>query len=503
MKKRKQIGPNLLKGILLSTLLLVTFLHMFVSVKSAGASEEVPYPTIYRHDGYSREDVANHVAMSHFSDSKKVILVNRNKFPDAISATNISQGRYPVLYTYNDELEIETRRLIDSMDLDEVYILGGNLSIKDSVIEDLKKWTDAKITRVAGRSRYDANVNAITAHFTQKDHVVIASGEVFSDALYGVSYANTIDAPVVLSNTNRLEASTIELLKNLQAKKATIIGGELTVTPAVEKQLNKLGISYDRISGKNRYIGSAEVANASYTNPETVVLASGEVFSDALVSAPIAQKMNAPILLTRKNDLVPEVEQYLTPKVSSLDYMFIQGGPLAISYTILNSVLDQGEEDLKLSNKKYGVNNIDIGLLNYEFLEIIDLKRAQRGAGYLTYAPLYQKGANIRAEEITRKFDFYRPDGTLLNTAYESLPTRGLMELPAKVHISADEWKEVQKGPNTVEEYLAFILYSTYASNSSDNYYLFSEKYTEMTLSVYYKDNGDIYSVLNLRDTTL
>ena len=97
--------------------------------------------------------------------------------------------------------------------------------------------------------------------------MVIASGEVYSDVLYGVSYANTIDAPVILTETNQLESSTIELLKDLGVQRATIIGGTLTVTGAV--------------------------ANASYNNRENIVIASEEVFSDALVSAPLAQKLNA------------------------------------------------------------------------------------------------------------------------------------------------------------------------------------------------------------------
>src|SRR5699024_12328483 len=130
-------------------------------------------------------------------------------------------------------------------------------------------------------------------------HVVIASGEVYSDALYGVSYANTVDSPVVLTKTNRLEPSTVELLEKLGVEQATIIGGSLTVTKEVENQLDTLGVKHSRIAGRNRYIESAEVAAASYDNPENVVVASGEVLSDALVSAPLAQQLDTPILLVR------------------------------------------------------------------------------------------------------------------------------------------------------------------------------------------------------------
>lgn len=294
------------------------------------STEKIVTPDIVRYEGYSRDNVAERVASAHFSDSNKVIIVNREKFPDAISATNISQGKYPVLYTQEGKVSDSTIKLLKSMALDEIYVLGGKLSINDSVIKQLKKATKVDVTRIAGRSRYDANVSAVEKNFKQANHVVIASGEVYSDALYGVSYANTMDSPVILTNTKKLEASTIKLLKKLGVKNVTIIGGPLTVTKDVENQLKNLGIGHSRIAGRNRYIGSAEVATASYENPKNAVIASGEVFSDALVSAPLAQKLDAPILLVRNNRMEDVVENYLTENQLTLKNIYIQGGPLTI-----------------------------------------------------------------------------------------------------------------------------------------------------------------------------
>lgn len=320
-------------------------------------TEEVVTPDIVRYEGYSRDEVAERVANAHFSDSNKVIIVNREKFPDAISATNISQGRYPVLYTREGHVTDDTLELIQSMTLDEIYVLGGTLSINESVVEQLEEATDVEVTRIAGRSRYDANVSAVEENFAQANHVVIASGEVYSDALYGVSYANTIDAPVVLTNTNQLQASTVELLKDLGVEDATIIGGPLTVTDAVEKQLSDLGIEHNRIAGRNRYIGSAEVASAAYDNPENVVIASGEVFSDALISAPLAQKLDAPILLVRKDRMENVVEEYLTENKVDIENIYIQGGPLTIFPTNENRI------------EGLATYSVESGVLSFETLE--------------------------------------------------------------------------------------------------------------------------------------
>lgn len=345
-------------------------------VSYAQESNAVLYPEIARYEGYSRENVAENVARAHFWDSNKVILVNRDKFPDAISATNISKGRYPVLYTHTGHVSESTLEFLKEMTLDEIFILGGTLSVNDSVIHQLSSEVGVKVTRLAGRSRYDANVSAIESNYTNEEHVVIASGEVFSDALYGVSFANTIGAPVVLTKTNNIEASTVELLNNLGVEKATIIGGTLTVTQEVEKQLENIGIHHERIAGRNRYIGSAEVANSAYENPEAVIMASGEVFSDALVSAPLAQKLNVPILLVRSNRLEAEVEQYLVDKSHSIDKVYILGGLITISEKnkeaikeLTSYMIDENNPIRLLQNKKHEAKIIleaHIDIVDYE-----------------------------------------------------------------------------------------------------------------------------------------
>lgn len=148
-------------------------------IQEVAEEEEIISPLVTRYQGYSRENVAESIADAHFSDAKKVIIVNRDKFSDAISATNISQGRYPVLYTHSHKISESTIELLKTMSLDQIYILGGTLSIQDSVVSELTKEMGVKVTRLAGRSRYDANASAVSANYDKKEHVVIASGEDF------------------------------------------------------------------------------------------------------------------------------------------------------------------------------------------------------------------------------------------------------------------------------------------------------------------------------------
>lgn len=323
-----------------------------VNVTGETETEEVVVsePVVERHQGTDREEVAINVAEKHFSDAEKAIIVNQDKYTDAISATNISQGEYPVLYTRADKLGDKTLLSLGKMEnLKEIYLLGGTTSIGESIESRLTEaFSDITITRIDGADRFEANAKAIRETFMVEadgddgevkdkmtsDHVVIASGETYTDALYGVSYANTINGPIILSKTDRLVDESVQLIKDLGASKVTIVGGPNTVNESLIEQLEELGISEEninRIAGATRYDGSAEVARESYESPETVLIASGDIFTDALVSAPLAQKLDAPILLVRANSIVDEVEKYLNDGIDKIKTIYIQGGPVTVS----------------------------------------------------------------------------------------------------------------------------------------------------------------------------
>ncbi len=479
--------------------LLVLILTMVLSVTPEVHANSNPTLNIQRYEGYSRDNVAENVAKAHFKDSKKVILVNREKFPDAISATNISQGRYPVLYTHQGHVSEGTIQLIQSMPLDEIFILGGELSVKQSVIDQLESATNAKVTRVAGRSRYDANVSAVRENFSQKNHVVIASGEVYADALYGVSYANTIEAPVILTNANQLAPSSVELLTDLQVKKATIIGGPLTVTAEVEKQLNQLGISSDRIAGRNRYIGSAEVASASYQTPSDLVIASGESFSDALVSAPLAQKLDAPILLVRSNRMEPLVEKYITGNLPTIQNIYIQGGPRTIEPSLLDTILQPAVAEP--TDDRVDIA-FDMTLFNQKVLTLVNEERARVGVQPLYYEQDLQHGVDTRTLDSisiqTLNADHSRPDGSPWFTAFNYLNGTSVFasgENLAYNWLTYEKYEELSQTSGALEAELAQIFYDQYANSPGHYENMIRDSFNGMAVSTMFAnhDNSQHY----------
>ena len=75
-----------------------------------------------RFQGENRAKTAVNVQRHYFANTNKVILVNDNAYPDAISATNVSMGKYPLLYTGKNSLSVETKSALDKMFLDEINI---------------------------------------------------------------------------------------------------------------------------------------------------------------------------------------------------------------------------------------------------------------------------------------------------------------------------------------------------------------------------------------------
>lgn len=64
----------------------------------------------------------------------------------------------------------------------------------------------------------------------------------------------------------------------------------------------------DRISGTDRYKTAIAISQNGWTKADTVVLATGGDFPDALAGGPLAYQEDAPVLLTRSKTLTPETK---------------------------------------------------------------------------------------------------------------------------------------------------------------------------------------------------
>lgn len=302
-------------------------------VKALNSSGQI-VPT--RIAGKNRYESAAQISREQFTNAKKVIVVNSQKYADALSATTLSDGRYSILYTEKDSLPTATRNEIQRLNPIEVYLLGGKQSISDGIENILKKYAN-KVTRIAGKDRYETS--AKVAAMSNKKNIVIASGKNFSDPLYASSYAYSNNAKILLSSGKTLSRETRDYLLRNKSKigNVTVVGGGKSISSSTVRYIQSVtGKNVGRISGRNRYEGSVKVANSM--NKSKVFIASGEDFADALAISPLAQKLNAPILLSAKGKLDTSVIAFLNNFKNSIKDVFIVGGYRTIDNNVYGTV---------------------------------------------------------------------------------------------------------------------------------------------------------------------
>lgn len=88
----------------------------------------------------------------------------------------------------------------------------------------------------------------------------------------------------------------------------------------------------NRISGRNRISTAIEVSKKYYEKANTVIIARSDKYPDSLTASPLAKKLNAPILLTSKNELEEPVKAEL--KRLKATNIIIVGGVNSISTNV-------------------------------------------------------------------------------------------------------------------------------------------------------------------------
>lgn len=134
--------------------------------------------------------------------------------------------------------------------------------------------------------------------------------------------------------------------------------------PTVESD----ALDVNRISGTDRYKTAVEISKSNYKSANTVILASGEGFADALAGGQLSIAKNAPILLTKANKLDNSVKEEIQ-RLGARE-VIILGGENSVSYEIEHSIKantlrlagkDRYETSLKLAKESY-INANDVVL---------------------------------------------------------------------------------------------------------------------------------------------
>lgn len=224
------------------------------------------------------------------------------------------------------------------------------------------------IVRLAGTDRYGTCNAIVNNGWSQSDYAILVNSDMFADAITASPLAKKLNnAPILLTEGNSLTASTKDQLQKLKVKNIYIIGGTGVISNNIVNTLNSMNITVKRIGGADRYETSIGVAKElTGGNTTGMFIVSGDTFEDALSAAPIASKLQYPIILISKNYLPSSVKNYAASN-SGKD-LFLVGGS-----DVLDNNISKELAATKIYNQsdKYSRN---LALIS-DFKENLDLSK--------------------------------------------------------------------------------------------------------------------------------
>ncbi|MBY6899724.1 cell wall-binding repeat-containing protein [Clostridium botulinum] len=138
---------------------------------------------------------------------------------------------------------------------------------------------------------------------------------------------------------------------------ATAIGIVLTMLPSGNVKAAPGDVN--KMPGKDRYETAANVATANWKEgTENVIIASGEGYADSLSASVLARKLNAPIILTKSQELHKSAKEAL--KTLKAKNLHVIGGNASVSQSIRDDLKKEGYALTELGGKTRFETNLAI-----------------------------------------------------------------------------------------------------------------------------------------------
>ncbi|NME94612.1 N-acetylmuramoyl-L-alanine amidase [Clostridium cochlearium] len=193
------------------------------------------------------------------------------------------------------------------------------------------------IKRFGGDNRYETSVKISRNNWTTSNYVILVSGEDYPDALTASPLSKKYNAPILLTQSGKINSITLEEIKRLNAKNVIILGGPSIVSESTVNILKNMAINCTRVYGKDRYETSVKVAKMVGTS-NGIFIASGSGFADAVSAAPISASRQMPILLTSPNKLPDVVRNFIVENKNSTYY--VVGGYASVNPIAVDGIIN-------------------------------------------------------------------------------------------------------------------------------------------------------------------
>jgi putative cell wall-binding protein len=305
-----------------------------ITVFSSEASIwKVGVPVVDRVAGSDRIDTAVEVSNAQYPSGGlgHVVLVNGDRFPDAVAAGPYAASLgAPILLTRQATLPPRTRteigRVLSPGAI--VDIVGGPAAVGETIADELRD-LGYDVVRTAGADRYETAVR-VAAKIPNPKTIVLATGQDFPDALAAGPAASVSEGVVLLTAGSRMPPVATGFIQANGGATRYAVGGPAA---AADPQATP-------VVGADRYATAVAVANEFFPEPTVVGIVNGTAFPDALAAGAILGVQNGPLLLATQDDLPDPTSTYLADHETIL-LAHLVGGPVVLAPDVREAVEDQ------------------------------------------------------------------------------------------------------------------------------------------------------------------
>lgn len=152
---------------------------------------------------------------------QEILVCTGTSFADSLSASAVGK---PILLVNNKTKKLSNvqKEYLSSISSDKFYIIGGENAVSENFEIALR--TYGATERLGGATRYETSVEVAERFFDTPDNVVLAYSMNFPDGLCGGPLAMVMNAPLILTATNKTTVADA-YIENNRISAGTVLGG--------------------------------------------------------------------------------------------------------------------------------------------------------------------------------------------------------------------------------------------------------------------------------------
>lgn len=223
--------------------------------------------------------------------------------------------------------------------------LTGSFSVKYT-IKRVSHWE-----RIWGATAFETMESISRKSYPSgSNSVVVATFDGYWDALTASSLASFEEAPILLTKGTGLSDQARREIQRLKATRAIVVGGPAAVSNEVISQIENMGLSVSRQSGKTAMETAVQVYKAKIGQwSKTAIVATADGYWDALSIAPFSYSKKSPVFLAEVDSHALSDDTLAAIAAGDFENAIIVGGPAAVSTDVDRQLGSFGLEVKRLS----------------------------------------------------------------------------------------------------------------------------------------------------------